>query len=258
MSSRVSSRASSRASSTPPELSAATPSATDRVAGERPPALLVVDDKRNMTRLMAKVMQADATVHTANSGEAALALLEKQPIDVVLCDLKMPDMNGLEVLRACRRLRPNAEFVLMTAYATVGTAVEALKLGAYDYLMKPFEPEAARAVLLGAMARARLAHGRSGGEAASESDEVLPGLLARSPAMKELADFAKKIAKSDVTALLLGETGTGKERLARAIHELSPRAPQRFVALNCGRGPGGAFGERAFRQCKRSVHRSNP
>ena len=119
----------------------------------RKPMLLVVDDKKNMTRLMAKVMKKDALVVTADSGTEALRVMAAEPIDVILCDLKMHDMDGLEVLRASRSLRPRSEFVLMTAYATVDTAVEALKLGAYDYLTKPFDPEAARAVLLRAMAR---------------------------------------------------------------------------------------------------------
>ncbi|MEM6957125.1 MAG: response regulator, partial [Myxococcota bacterium] len=121
------------------------------------PTLLVVDDKKNMTRLIAKVMKKDAIVHAASGGTEALRMLKSQPVDAVLCDLKMPDMSGLEVLRACRQLRPNAEFILMTAYATVGTAVEALKLGAYYYLTKPFEPDAARSVLLRALARSQLA-----------------------------------------------------------------------------------------------------
>ncbi len=199
---------------------------------DRLPTLLVVDDKKNMVRLMAKIMKKDATVRTATSGAEALRALASEPVDVVLCDLKMPDMDGLDVLRASRRLRPRAEFVLMTAYATVGTAVEALKLGAYDYLTKPFEPEAARAVLLRALARAELSQPDD-----EANPEILPGVVARSHAMQELADMVRRIADSDATALLLGETGTGKERVARAIHELSPRASQRFIALNCAAIP---------------------
>ncbi|MBK8012777.1 MAG: sigma-54-dependent Fis family transcriptional regulator [Deltaproteobacteria bacterium] len=196
------------------------------------PILLVVDDKRNMTRLMAKVMKHDADVRTADHGAEALRLLASQPVDVVLCDLKMPDMDGLDVLRACRRLRPEAEFVLMTAYATVGTAVEALKLGAYDYLTKPFEPDAARVVLLRALSRSQLL-----GPRVADGEEVLPGVLARSREMKALADFVRRVADSDVTTLLLGETGTGKERLARAVHDLSPRSARRFVPINCAAVP---------------------
>ena len=196
------------------------------------PTILVVDDKHNMVRLMAKVMRNDAVVRTAEGGTEALRLLEGEAIDVVLCDLKMPDMDGLDVLKACKRLQPRAEFVLMTAYATVDTAVDALKLGAYDYLTKPFEPEVARSVLLRALARAALA--RPGHDTASE---VLPGLIGKSAVMLDLAEMVRRIADSDATTLLLGETGTGKERIARAVHILSPRAAKKFIALNCAAIP---------------------
>lgn len=199
---------------------------------KRGPVLLVVDDKPNMLRLMAKVMKQDATIRTADNGAEALRVLASEPVDAVLCDLKMPDMDGLDVLRACRRLRPQAEFVLMTAYATVGTAVEALKLGAYDYLTKPFEPDAARSVLLRALARAESAQ-----PDADRVAEVLPGVIARSRLMQDVADLVKRIANSDATTLLLGETGTGKERIARAVHELSARSSRRFVPINCAAIP---------------------
>lgn len=196
------------------------------------PTLLVVDDRRNMLSLIAKVMKHDALVRTAEDGAEALRLLATEPIDVVLCDLKMPDMDGLDVLKACKRLRPSAEFILMTAYATVDTAVEALKLGAYDYLTKPFEPEAARAVLLRAFARVALARPEE-----PEQAQALPGVIAQSDPMIELAELVRRVADSDVTVLLLGETGTGKERIARSVHELSPRSSKRFVALNCAAIP---------------------
>jgi two-component system response regulator HydG len=199
------------------------------------PLVLVVDDKSNMVRLMAKVLRADARVRTANRGAEALRILENESVDVVLSDLRMPDMDGIEVLKRCKQLRPEAEFILMTAYASVPTAIEALRLGAYDYLTKPFEPEAARAVVLRAMGRAAtsLPEFPDG----SSAEEVLPGMLSRSVAMRELGSLVRRVAESDVTALLLGETGTGKELVARAIHHLSPRSSQRFVAVNCAAIP---------------------
>jgi len=196
------------------------------------PTVLVVDDKSNMLRLMAKVLAPDARVRTADSGLAAIRILEDEHVDAVLCDLKMPDMDGLDVLRACRRLRPRAEFVLMTAYATVDTAVEALKLGAYDYLTKPFEPDAARQVLRRALARVSAAALDAMGEA-----PALPGVVARSAPMAHLAELVRKIATSDVPTVVLGETGTGKELVARAVHLLGSRSGGSFVALNCSAIP---------------------
>lgn len=197
--------------------------------------VLVVDDRPNMLSLLTKVLSGDTRVITASSGGRAVAILAEEAVSVILCDLRMPDMNGLEVLRECKRLRPHAEFVLMTAYASVDTAVEAMRLGAYDYLTKPFDPSDARAVVLKALARSRAA------EAVALHDggaEVLPGLLACSRTMKELADFVQRVAASTATVLVLGETGTGKERVARAVHALSPRRERRFVAVNCAAIPG--------------------
>ncbi|MCA9608005.1 MAG: sigma-54-dependent Fis family transcriptional regulator, partial [Myxococcales bacterium] len=185
-----------------------------------------------MRRLLAKVLGKDANVLSAGGGREALEVLGREPVDVVLCDLRMPDLDGVTVLREGKKLRPHTEFVLMTAYASVDSAVEAMRLGAYDYLSKPFEPEDVRRVVLAALARA-------GATAATPEDaEVLPGLVARSAVMRELAELVKKIAPSAATVLLLGETGTGKERVARAVHLLSKRADRRFVAVNCAAIPG--------------------
>ncbi|MAE68829.1 MAG: Fis family transcriptional regulator [Gemmatimonadetes bacterium] len=196
------------------------------------PIVLVVDDKPNMLRLLSKVLRSDARVITAESGGQALEMLAQGPVNVVVSDLKMPDMDGIEVLKACKELRPGAEFVLMTAYASVGTAVEALRLGAYDYLTKPLDPQEARAIVLRALGRSRALEGDSAGPV-----EVLPDMTARSSVMHELADLVKRVANSSSTTVIMGETGTGKERVARAIHLLSPRAAQRFVAINCAAMP---------------------
>lgn len=196
--------------------------------------LLVVDDRPNMLSLLTKVLSKDARVLTAQSGTEALRVLEDEPVSAILCDLRMPDMDGLQVLREAKRLRPHAEFVLMTAYASVSSAVEAMRLGAYDYVTKPFEPAEARAIVLKALARATAA------EAVAENGtqvEVLPGVLARSAPMAQLAELVRRMAASAATVLVLGETGTGKERIARAVHQLSPRAERRFVAVNCAAIP---------------------
>ncbi|MGF1465438.1 MAG: sigma-54-dependent transcriptional regulator [Sandaracinaceae bacterium] len=193
-------------------------------------AILVVDDHTNMRGLLKKVLRDEGRVLVAASGEEALGILEHTPVAVVLSDLRMGAVSGLELLRAVRRLQPGAEFVLMTAFASVTTAVEAMRLGAYDYLTKPFEPEEVRTVVRRALARSTTAR-------EDPSLEVLPGLWARSAPMRELADLVRRVARSSATVLLLGETGTGKERIARAVHALGPRGARRFVAVNCAAIP---------------------
>ncbi|MBO6940601.1 MAG: sigma-54-dependent Fis family transcriptional regulator [Deltaproteobacteria bacterium] len=196
--------------------------------------ILIVDDRPNMIGLVKKVLQGEGRLVTAPSGRAAIDSLRAEPVDVVLCDLRLGDVDGLEVLRECKRLRPHAEFILMTAYASVDSAVEAMRLGAYDYVTKPFEPEHVRSVVLQALARVaanRVAEGTGDGM------EVLPGLYAKAPSMVALAELVSKVAASTATVLLLGETGTGKERLARAVHALSPRRERRFIGINCAAIP---------------------
>lgn len=197
--------------------------------------VLIVDDKKNMLSLMKKVLAADTRVLTAQRGLDALTILESEPVDVVLCDLRMPDTNGVEVLKLSKRLRPQAEFILMTAYASVDTAVEALRLGAYDYLIKPFDPQAGRAVVLRALGRAATL--LPGTDSQGTDYAVLPDVLARSSVMRELSQLVNRVAASEATVLLLGETGTGKERIARALHRLSGRSSQRFIAVNCAAIP---------------------
>lgn len=195
------------------------------------PRVLVVDDRRNMLRLAQKILRADAEVLVADSGARAIEILAAERVSLVVSDLRMHDIDGLDVLDACRQHQPQAAFVLMTAYASVATAVEAMRRGAYDYLTKPFEPEELRAVVLRGL-------GRSESESASpNTPELLPGMFARSDAMREVAELARRLASTGSSAVIVGEPGTGKEQLARAIHELSHRAG-RFISVNCAAIPG--------------------
>jgi DNA-binding NtrC family response regulator len=198
------------------------------------PNILVVDDRENMLHLIDKVLRGDAIIHTASSGTDAVQILEARAVAAVVCDLRMPDMSGIDVLRISKRLQPAAEFVLMTAYASVPTAIEAMREGAYDYVTKPFEPENLRAIVLRALSRAAVS---GGGENGGAGEEVLPGLVGRSDPMRQLGDRVRRVAATDATALILGETGTGKERIARALHEQGPRARERMVSVNCAAIP---------------------
>ncbi len=195
------------------------------------PAVLVVDDKANMLGLLVKVLSPVARVITAANVREALSVLGREQVAAIVCDLRMPDGDGLEVLRSLKARSLGAPpFILMTAYATVTTAVQAMREGAFDYITKPFDPDDLRGLVERALAQsAVLAHTAR----PSTQPEGMGLLLGRSAAMKNVFRLIERIAPTDATVLILGETGTGKELVARAIHERSPRASKPFFAVNC-------------------------
>jgi len=200
--------------------------------------VLVVDDKENMLKLFAKILGEGCQVTTAADGGRALSLIAEQEFDVVVTDVKMPGADGFAVLQAVKQRSPDTEVVMMTGYATVKDAVAAIKGGAYDYLQKPFDPDAAALVVDRACERKRLKE-----QAASLRKELqgvysFHSLVGKSAAMREVFRLLEQAARLDITVLLAGATGTGKELAARAIHYQSARAAQRFVAVNCGALPG--------------------
>jgi two-component system, NtrC family, response regulator HydG len=192
------------------------------------PTILVVDDKPNMLSLLSKVLGKSARVGTARGVRSALQFLEREGAAVVLCDLRMPDGDGLEVLRAVRMRWPSTSFILMTAYATIPTAVQAIREGAYDYVTKPFEPADIRAVVDRALAQA-LVLGATG----NTVGEGLGPMLGKSAGMKAVFGLIERVAATDATVVVVGESGTGKELAARAIHERSSRSSGRMLSVNC-------------------------
>ncbi|HXN86408.1 MAG TPA: sigma-54 dependent transcriptional regulator [Candidatus Binataceae bacterium] len=193
--------------------------------------LLIVDDEKNIRlSLMRFFGSLGHQVREAESGAQAVALLAESRFDLVLTDFRMAEMNGLELLKEVKRISPDSLVILMTAYATVENAVAAMKAGAYDYLTKPFTLEQIQLIVERAIYLQGL---QAENRALRDAMDELPLLESRSPAMIRLMETARQAAASDATILLTGESGTGKNVIARQIHRWSQRHDRMFVVVNC-------------------------
>ncbi len=201
-----------------------------------PPKILVVDDEANICRSVEKILaKMQVLTRSALNGYAALTLIETESFDVVVTDLKMSSMGGLEVLRRVKEGNPDAVVVVMTGYASVASAVEVMKSGAFDYLPKPFTPEELRAVVRQALQEsARRKQHRALKDTPAARKPLMHQLIGESPKIKTVISMVNKVAGTDSTVLICGESGTGKELIARAVHVNSPRRNQVFFAVDCG------------------------
>jgi two-component system response regulator AtoC len=205
---------------------------------DMPGRILVVDDDESLRDSLQLVLSAEGfEVFCARDAEDALAQLERAAPEIVLCDLRMPGMDGLELLPQLVRRQGGATVVLMSAYGTEELALEAMKRGAYDYLAKPFQPSEVLLTIRKAQERERLRRANQLLRRDVQRHEGDRPIVAASPAMIELLEVMERAAAFKATVLLTGESGTGKEVLARAIHAQSPRRQEAFVAVNCGAIP---------------------
>jgi len=202
-----------------------------------PVRVLVVDDKENMLKLFGRILADGYAVTVASDGARALALIATGEFDVVVTDIRMPGAGGFEVLLAVKARAPSTEVVMMTGYANIGDAVQAMKMGAYDYLEKPFDPDAAALIVARAAERKRLRDEAASLRRALEGTYGFQNLIGKSAPMQDVYRLLEQAARLDITVLLVGETGTGKELAARAIHYSSTRKERRFVPVNCGALP---------------------
>jgi len=200
--------------------------------------LLIVDDEEPQRLMLDSILgRAGFDVATASDGAEALARLADGPFDLLLTDQRMPKMDGLELLEQARRIDPGLPVVLMTAYGTVSTAVEAMKRGASDYLTKPFERDELLLVIDKALRQRRLEDEVATLRGALKDRYRLDNIIGASTGMQEVFSLIERVSYTDVPVLISGESGTGKELVARAIHQRSGRSGGSFVALNCAAVP---------------------
>ena len=196
--------------------------------------ILVADNDAEMLDLLRRHLESDGhVVTTASSGSGALAVVERDEVDVILTDLVMDEVDGLALLRAAQATQPGARVILMTAFGSLETAIEAMRQGAYDYLTKPFKLGEVTLAIQRALEDRRLREENRRLRAQIEERFGLDALLGHSPAMQTALERIRAVADSEASVLLLGESGTGKELAARAIHESSPRRGKAFVPVNC-------------------------
>lgn len=200
--------------------------------------VLVVDDEQNMRHMLTFMLKKENyEVTSAKNGKEALDALDKEAFDYILCDIRMPEMDGMAFLKAARKRHAEKTFIMMSAYGTVDTALEAIKEGAYDYISKPFKTDEVLFTLKKAEERERLK--KENQNLKQKIDQIankysFGSIVARSEAMARVFDLVQKVAEHKTTVLITGESGTGKELIAKAIHDGGTRSSAPLVSINCG------------------------
>ena len=197
--------------------------------------ILIVDDEQSYRQLLSLVFEGDGhKIRTAMNGRQALELLQESPADVIISDVKMPDMDGIEMLRAVRETQPDLGVILMTAFASVETAREAFKLGADDFIQKPFDVEELKLIVRKTLEKQELIVENRAFKRAQRDRGSVKNIVGASAKMDAIFQMIETVAEVQSTVLLTGESGTGKELVARAIHDQSPRGERPFISINCG------------------------
>jgi DNA-binding NtrC family response regulator len=196
--------------------------------------LLIADDDRNLTKVLTtELSESGYDVSVTGSGSNAVTLHEKEDFDVLLLDLNMPGLGGIDVLKQIRTSEIPPEVIILTGHGTVHTAVEAMKLGAYDYLAKPFKIEELKAVIDKAYEKRKLLTENLLLKTQLRRQAARKSIVTRNPLLLELLETARRVGRADFPVLIYGETGVGKELFARAIHDASPRGDGPFIPINC-------------------------
>lgn len=206
--------------------------------GQGPRRLLVIDDESNMRHMISAMLKNSGyTVDTAAEGGEGLKMLEQSAYDFILCDIKMPKMDGMTFLKTAGELINRSTVIMMSAYGSIETAIEAMKLGAYDYISKPFKSDEVTLTLKKAEERERLKKENTFLRERIrniQAESRFNSMVGQSKAMQAVFELSKKVARHNTTVLITGESGTGKELIARGIHSHSERVAEPLVAVNCG------------------------
>ena len=201
-------------------------------------SILVVDNEHSVRMTLTMLLKGQGhQVLEAGDGRAAIEKLREEPVSLIITDLKMAEVSGLDVLREAKALRPETGIILLTGHGTIESAVEAMRLGAFDYVTKPFESSELLHRVQNALTHHQLVNEVRLLRQQIREQRGFGTLVGRSPQMVRVAEMISRIAVTDTTILIEGESGTGKELVARAIHNESPRADHPFVAINCSALP---------------------
>lgn len=197
--------------------------------------ILIVDDEQSYRQLLSLVFDGDGhNIRTATNGREAIELLQSEPADLIISDVKMPDMDGIEMLRTVRSTLPDLGVILMTAFASVETAREAFKLGADDFIQKPFDVEELKLIVKKTLEKQALIDENRAFKRAQRERGSIKNIVGNSAKMQAIFQMIETVAEVQSTVLITGESGTGKELVARAIHDLSARNEKPFISINCG------------------------
>jgi DNA-binding NtrC family response regulator len=199
--------------------------------------ILVVDDEKSMRDSMHMLLRDDYHVRLAKSGKEAISIIKEHPVDLVLLDIRLPEIDGIEILKIIKGHDENIEVIMVTAVIMVKHAVEAIRMGAYDYITKPFDIDALQEQVEKVLEKRTLMQENSMLRLMIEKDYQFEKIIGKSKEIREVFKIIDDVARSNATVLITGESGTGKELVARAIHNRSPRQDKLFVAVNCAAIP---------------------
>ena len=213
--------------------------------------ILIVEDEKSMREVLKILLEGEEyEVVTAADGLEGISYIEKDIFDLVITDMKMPKVEGFDVLRKVKEISPDTIVIMITAFGTTETAIEAMKLGAYDYINKPFNIDEIRLIVRKAIEKKRLSAELSLLRQKVEMTFTLENIIGRSPKMQELFKLIPRIAQSNSSVLIVGESGSGKELVASALHNLSHRRGRNFVTVNCAAFPEGLLESELFGHMK--------